>query len=749
MEDIDLQKMKREHRNFSRQMAAEWGVGDNGEKIGTGFKNGGKEEPKEAAKKDEPKTWIPKPPEKFEPIDAEFKDVEGSKDLIKHPGRERADKIENLKQELDKARKEYLEMDHKKRGMWDRVNRFFGRGMTKDESGKQAEKVQYKRTESGNIAVDDQDVVYVRALYENKLFDYKNAMLEDAKASGVTNERLGQIISEIAKETTVNLAQDHNDIKFEHTKDRWDGRLGKGLIKMAEWYNKQPKTVKYGIAGALFLGGAVSGSYAIAGVAGAAKIATAFGIGSGIRRIFCGVVAGTGATLWLGERTKAKRETQTEKEATKFEKKMEKLEAKSEGNLSEEEKLVHVESLLKEKIFGVDDSLGSIKNKSLRNVAVGGVTVGIISSGALGYVMRELHVGEYVGKGLSRGWGAIRGLFAGHSEHLVPSGGGATGIIAPEARPGPSTTEVPKMPGTTTETPSAKPAMPETPKTAPEIPKTAEAPRGRVLEVGKWSGRGHSAGTFDGTLKKDFIDHGMDRTGAGHDAANVRLEFSKFIDKLKAEGKMPKNFSLDKIHPGAKIELSADGKHVIGFQDGPGGRWWQGHVHNAWSETEHPAHHPSGAPAHEAVHPAENGSGKGTIIPEKSVNPPIEHPSGQDIPPSGTRAEDIARPSARGLELYNKYAFEWNDNEITRATKIVKQMSLDDRENWLAIKNFTFSGFKENVNNPDLIKRVDEIRKAYIAILGPDAKPLSKETISRWIVRITKDSMKEKIYQAA
>jgi hypothetical protein len=376
----------------------------------------------------------------------------------------RSGKADRIKEELETARKEYLEMDYKKRGMWDRMNRFFGKRMVKEEGyTNKLEEVSYKTGENGNKIVDDQDVVYMRALYENKLIDYKNALLKDAKDNGKSNEELGNILKIITIETTAKLAEVHDQVRVEHIDGKAAGVIEKSLKSFNEWYKKQPLKYKIAVGAGLGVAGFGAGFY------GLATAATWIGYTAVGRRIAMGVVAGTGSTMWLEKKTQARRESGAEKEAQKFVKQTEVL------GYNEEEKFAVAKSALNEKIFGVDNSISGIKNKSLRNLFIGGAATAFISSGVAGYVLKELHVGEYIGKGFRKSTEFGRGLFGGHVKHVVPPGG----VISPGAVP-----ETPK--GAVPKTPSGPKTIPESPKVVPEKPSTVipEGPKGPSSPLG-------------------------------------------------------------------------------------------------------------------------------------------------------------------------------------------------------------------------------------------------------------------------
>jgi len=777
-------KQESEKQNVKKEQARRNNAGDFTEEDWKNREREIKEKAAAAVQKKNNETWTPKPPEEFEPIDAESRDIEGSKGVVKYENKET--KLEKIQSELDKARKEYLEMDYKKRGMWDRINRFFGKRMVREEGyANKLEQVSYKTGANGEKIVDDQDVVYMRALYENKLMDYKNALLDDAKNGGVSNEKLGEILKTISLETSVKLADEHENVRVEQGKISIV--LGKHLKGMSEWYNKQPRKVKLGLAVAFGLGGTT------AAFMGAAGAATAIGVAAFFRRAFVGTVTGTGASMWLEQKTGAKRETRIEKETEEF--------VKEAGFFKYDEKTFNLK--LNEKIFNADKNISSIKNKSVRNVVLGG-TAGILVGGAAAYIGKEFGVGEYIGKGISKAGGFMKEFLGNYGEGLAPSpygmgtenaipgqiaGTAAGRVEVPDGKniPVPPVQENPtgpkniipekpavippgKPPLAVPVEPQLKPSAPGTTwdnplKVAPEdakplkitpegkapissqeapsgkAPITPEAPEGKKLMVEK-SGRGKLGGSFEGIIKKSFIEDGLDRDTAGKNAHLMRLEFEKYVNELKAEGKIPKNFSLNKIQPGAQIELSADGKHVVGFTDGEGGKFTK----QLYIEDENAAPSIQEVPENTTKIPEESG-GK---APEKEI---LERNEGNIKAADDYQSEEFNANESSGpknVKPENWLPIGKEPAEIlgrlnNQFVSEVKKMSLGNIDNWDHIKDrkatdvIAWLKKDSQLEHTKLAKGIREVMADYIKELKGEGIPKKGETVSKWLARVIKE----------
>jgi hypothetical protein len=171
--------------------------------------------------------------------------------------REKRENVENLKKELDEARREYAEMDYKKRKMWTRVKNYFGNILGKSWQERRRDNI--KKDEKGVIR--DDEVLYLEAIYKNKLFDYKNVLLGEIFSGGLPEEekkkKLAETVNYFGKNEFVQLGQSRDDARAEQLKKDPSlfQAIGSGFSNIEKYYYKLPKVVRYSIGiGALASG---------------------------------------------------------------------------------------------------------------------------------------------------------------------------------------------------------------------------------------------------------------------------------------------------------------------------------------------------------------------------------------------------------------------------------------------------------------------------------------------------------------
>ncbi|MDR3559023.1 MAG: hypothetical protein P4L58_01330, partial [Candidatus Pacebacteria bacterium] len=341
-------------------------------------------------KDEEKKDWDGRYAKPEEIIDAEFKEVEPLRITDQNFRGENAEKLNQLENELDHLRKEYLEVDYKKNTGYKRLGKIFGRSFQNKES---------------KLVENDQDIAWYRAHYDDKLMDYKSALLDDWKVKGSTPERLAEIAKIFETEANINMADGHTRTKVEHQ----EGRMGKGMVDLMDktirnyrnlsFKQKLAISAAFGIAG---VGAGLTGSAFLIG--GAATAAT-------IRRFFLGTVTGTSAALSAESMTQRNREKSVEKNTAKLVKQFE-------GKAPKE-----IEELARERINGLiydeDQKINTIKNKNLRNLGVG-IGVGLASALAVPEFMK--HGKEWISHaGIGE---KIAGVFGYHHAGSVKLGGG-------------------------------------------------------------------------------------------------------------------------------------------------------------------------------------------------------------------------------------------------------------------------------------------------------------------------------------
>lgn len=301
---------------------------------------------------------------------------------------ERAERTKQLRTELEIARKEYAEMYFKKRKMWDRVKGFFG-GKVKTEIASVA------FTESGKRAeiISDQDISYLQAIYENKLFDYKSALVENIRDRGIQGGELNKEMAEAMKFFNLDESANLYDVKTEarieaNAKENsaW-GKIKETGGKIVSWYIKQPAWKKLAFAG-IILGGTAASSALGLGTA----VAGAFTLANFGRRILTGAASAVGAEAVSEKIAEKLRDKKSRKEMEDQFKMFEKM--------SDEEKIGKLDSFLKEKLFKVNEkfekrNLGSFLRKS-GSILFGGM----VGSGAFGkmisFASEKTGLGEFL-----------------------------------------------------------------------------------------------------------------------------------------------------------------------------------------------------------------------------------------------------------------------------------------------------------------------------------------------------------------
>ncbi|MFA6047529.1 MAG: hypothetical protein WCV59_00295 [Parcubacteria group bacterium] len=657
-------------------------------------------------------------------------------DKINKEKEKEGDNVEKLREEMEKARKDYLEMDYKKRSMRNRVQKYFGKILKRNED-----------------VTNDQDVEYMRNIYKNRLAEWKDAKLEEAKRNGSSNEDLGRILNEILRETNVNLAEAHNQVKIEQQDGKVAGVVRENLLKFNDWYKKQPLKYKLAVGAGLGIAGVLAPASLAAGVA-----YTALG-----RRIAMGAITGTGTAIGLEKMAQRKREKKVGKQVADFSKELE------EAGMTEEEREARVNVFLSEAINNVDGNLRNAINRNRINLGAGILIGSFVSTGAASIVLEKLGItgqggkaGEWIGK--------MKGYFSKHD--LAPMGGSAIGEVEiPGGKniPTPPVQEAPTVPkNIIPEKPSGSGVVPEKPpinspdkpfsvapddkpqplkitptpegKTAPiapenklagKMPLTPEAPKGKPLVVGKWE-VGKLGGSIEGEIKKHLEEQGIKKTEAGKQAHRIFMEFKK-------DHPAPKGFSYNKILPGAQIELDSNGK-MVGFHDGQGSKW-PGHIEKGGA-----ADHSQEASRGGTKIPEESG-GK---TPEKEILEKNEGNIKAADDYQSDKSETYKPAGPREIKPENWLPRGEEPAEILgrlngRFISEVKKMSLDNIDNWNQIKNRNvedvISWIKKDsqLEHTKLAKKIRDVMVYYRNELGAEGNPKKGETVSKWLARVIRE----------
>lgn len=516
-----------------------------------------------------------------------------------------------VKQKLSRARQNFLEADYKQRKLFNRI----GTG------GREA--VAMVKGKNGNEIVDQDDVNYLRAVYENEAVNYKNTLLEDAKKEGITPEKIAEIAKKINLETNLELADERSRVVLAHHEGRFTGKTGEMLKNISEWYTKLP--LKYKLA----VGGAIGLSAWTAGALGATTVASYLGVAALGRRIAFGAITGTGMAIKMENRSQSKRLSNAEKESQEFSKNVE--------FFGYDEK--DVSAKLNEKIFSVDQNIKGIKNKNLRILTYGTLIGSFISSGMASVVLERMGITGFVSKELgqakdylvhlaekagihfnhadvvghagaepvskisqsdmpNKGFAPVhyddgKGL-AGHT-NVQPSPQSHGAVEAPAKSGAASIKEAPAESGAggVKEAPPAKGGVGKTETgglVAEQAPQGSSgvdlkekfkegldyrkqmeggsiykekvlSPRQIDLEIQKGS-------SFEGTIIKSLQEQGFDKKEAGKMAHKMALAYAKEHD-------IPFK-KLNLVHPNAeiKIEVSPGGKYSVAeFHDSPPSEW--------------------------------------------------------------------------------------------------------------------------------------------------------------------------------
>ncbi|EKE15847.1 MAG: hypothetical protein ACD_11C00103G0049 [uncultured bacterium] len=313
------------------------------------------EKKKEDSKPEKPKEKIPEVPEmpKAPSIEA-GSDKSDDAEKIKIKPKSLPDDYENndnakfgdLVKKIETDRKDYLEMDYKKKKAFNSVYKFFGH--------------MFRHKNNQNLE-NDPEVAYMRAHYDNSLLEYKKAILKDANENGVSQEKLTEIVAFFETEAKLNLSEAHNDVKAEHL----DGRVKQWMIDGTKWYRELPFAKK------LLVGTACAGIIS-GGVYAGGAAAVAVGAGAFAKRFFLSVATGTGISLGLEKRTEIKREAEVSLKKDIAAKKMEEM--------TPEEMFDFLNAQIDKTIYDENDELNKIKNEKLKNL---GLAIALGSAGTI------------------------------------------------------------------------------------------------------------------------------------------------------------------------------------------------------------------------------------------------------------------------------------------------------------------------------------------------------------------------------
>lgn len=407
----------------------------------------------------------------------------------------RQEELEKLKGELEQTRRDYLEVDYKKKKAWKRMADFFGKFIKSDQGP------------------ENDDVLHYKDIYLNKLFNYKNALLEDAKARGASNKELGDLVKLFDTEVNCNLADVRDQIKMENQEEKLLGFFTKHSKNIIGWYNKLPRYKKLAVGTAFGLTAAAGASF------GGAAAAGVIGTAVSAKRIFMGAVTGTGVALGAEAFLRRRTEKRIENSARATTEQFEKYES-----LTLEEKLKLVDEKIKWAVGDIDKKIARHKKTKLAAASLGILAGTVIGSGT---------ASELFGEGFKKTTGLTQKVaehFGYHLEAPVPIGG----------------THTPEIPAAE----------------APEISSKAD-----LLTI-------KEKGGLEGSITKYFENHPelVEKYGKLHGHRNFdpgQIAHRLYLDYIH-ENTNPLDKSLNMVYPGAEIEIDPATLKISDFSDTKG-----------------------------------------------------------------------------------------------------------------------------------------------------------------------------------
>lgn len=288
----------------------------------------------------------------------------------------RNQKIEELREEVNAARKEFVEMEHKKKSMWKSVRNFLpGRAAT---DKKVTREIEGKPGETADVLADD-DVLYMRALYDNKMFDYKEAVFEEMKNKGLEGPALEKAIRDTTLEVTklekLAVYDAKTDLKEASMKDTNLGIVKKYWQASVDWYRKLPKKEQRLITVGLWAG---AGAATFGGATGVAAGFAALGMA---KRFLVGSSTGMASYAGADKIAEKVRNWRDNKNADEM--------ATLYQRMSPEERINMVKKTLNKEVLAVNDKVNRQEywdTFRMTGAAVFGATLG---SGVLGHWLSD------------------------------------------------------------------------------------------------------------------------------------------------------------------------------------------------------------------------------------------------------------------------------------------------------------------------------------------------------------------------
>lgn len=542
----------------------------------------------------------------------------------------RQERIEELREEVEECSKEYLEVDLKKNTAFARIRKFF--------SSKKEDRDKYEHDE--DASKQDSDIAYLRAVYDNKLFDLQELLIEDAKERGASDEELAKLFVEFRRKQKTGLAEKHDEIKAEQK--GFLGAFKKGAEKMTRVYQKIPFSGKIIIGATLFSAGASAGGITALAIGGVAIGWRTFGVLS----------AGFGAKTLMGgvEKWMAERDIRKEEQAL-----LEFI-----GGLSEENKYKCIKGNIKDiAIKDGENSINRIKNWKLGKNAIAAAAGIFIGSGAMFDLAKwGFHGAEHA---ITSGNFDVSNVFAPDGAQGGSGGFDVNNVFSPDGANGDAggfdinnvygaDGHAPGVAGGAEgswDAPSA--GTEQAGAVSPGVPVPESAPGAEILDVKKGS-------SFEGTIIKFLDEHREEflknhpelaKFDDGQIAHRIALDFEDAHPQMA--GHLP-----DLVHAGAKLtfdpvtmNVEINDSHGFGYfthtPEGEVGHHIVGH--SSIPSVEAGAELP-GSGAHPNLNPPDLAAG--VVDVSNGANSGGEFPVNFEMPNSDIPAEEIRQAVSNG-----------------------------------------------------------------------------------------------------
>ncbi|EKD58600.1 MAG: hypothetical protein ACD_56C00091G0005 [uncultured bacterium] len=314
--------------------------------------------------------------------------------------------IKNLQNEVEQARREYLEVDYKKNTALKRVRKYFSpENIFKNNLDNNA-KEQEKTFES------DHDIAAYRAFYDNALMKLRDAQIAEARLRGADDAELADIYGLFLLEQELKVLEMHDDVKAEnHEGKLFFGDARKGLLALSKDYRSLSLAKKLGV-GAAFAGLAYAGSVAVGvGLASAGAISGTMLA----KRVIMAALTGAGTAEGLSSKNKNKKEKEIAESKVEFEKML--------SLMNEEEKFDYLSNqtwniAIKDEKNAID----KIKNKNLGHMAAG-TALGVFLGSGLAVDLFKFGSNvlndSWVGKLIAGTYHDVKEVFSGNTTPAV------------------------------------------------------------------------------------------------------------------------------------------------------------------------------------------------------------------------------------------------------------------------------------------------------------------------------------------